>query len=764
MPTRLLFILFAALAYCPAAVVDASGPADSGRVSRVDDLLDQIPEERRGGGDLPTEWYYRFGAEMRPETWEMTPGLVRLQVTIRSYDINDYTSFRVEVVEHDGLRILGPLLRVEEIQPGDSDIVIIPVEIAPNDTGRVKVHVSTERATVNQAATLIADTLRVAYRNQWVYYEVYRDAWKGLPTMSELADSMKAEQAERERIFEELKDGPRVVRTVMGKDGKLYNIDSLPPDFEVWSEPDDTAGIWYSYMDDTSRCWAKNEEDEWVRADRDSLMRAIEEQKIERQWRRLRAREQQPCMVGAEVMSVDGKDFVRRKGEVKFHEARPLPDGKIPADSMKYYRAPSRFHVVVDLSKPGDSAVMAGIVDSLAPFDSAHLYHFEVDRMQMQEIENSGVPYNFYPYVPVKRQDSLESLPTDDAQGSVGEATDAAPRGQLVSIFSSDFESGFPFQWQAYDSDTQSGLDYWGVASSSPVWAQLTGDSSLWCAAVGDHSPGQYDNSMSSEFRPVSPLLVSEYNQVTFCYDYYVYTWDFLDYFAWTRSWDGLTYYPPEGTVTGMFPGWDSVCTVIDCVNRDTLYHSFSWVSDNADVGGFGAYIDNIAIYGERPPQPNLRCCDLAYCSQPICIDPWGGDTIFVGEQFTINFAVANEGDTAAYGFWVDVILDGQKVADWYFPDVDAGECDEVTGLVSGSVAADESHTVRIEIDPSDDVDEESEADNWCETSFWAYDKPDLTPVGSIVASPRVAGEPTQFTYRFRNWADAEPDARKELF
>ena len=353
--------------------------------------------------------------------WDFEPGPAELEFTIWADSDAAVNSYKVWIKRRDVIELPDPGPWPLSLAPGDTTIFNISVVIPPDTISRIEVDVDGGRPLHRMGIPLTFkawdDTATYSYGWQSFAPQRFLDSLRALGCRSarERSDSINAE---RERIFEELKDGPRVVRTVMGKDGKWYNIDSLPPDFEVWSEPDDTAGIWYSHMDDTSRCWAKNEEDEWVRADRDSLMRAIEEQKIERQWSRLRAREQQPCMVGAEVMSVDGKEFVRRKGEVKFHEARPLPDGKIPADSMKYYRAPSRFHVVVDLSKPGDSALMLNIVDSLVPFDSAHLYHFEVDRMQMQEVENSGVPYNFYPYVPVEESDSADWPSAGESQGA----------------------------------------------------------------------------------------------------------------------------------------------------------------------------------------------------------------------------------------------------------------------------------------------------------------------------------------------------------
>lgn len=337
--------------------------------------------------------------------WDFEPGPAELEFTIWADSDAAVSSYKVWIKRRDVIELPDPGPWPLSLAPGDTTIFNISVVIPPDTISRIEVDIDGGRDLHRMGVALTFrawdDTATYSYGWQSFAPQRFLDSLRALGCRSakERNDSILAE---RERIFKELEDGPRVVRTVLGADGKMYNIDSLPPDFEVWTEPRDTVGR-LRQRSDTDSCWSQNEEGEWVRADRDSLMRQARQRRIEKQWENIRRMERQPCRKDAEVVDAGDETFIRHKGEVKFRPLAPRPRGWIPpADSAEYFSAPRSFHVVVDLSERADSLAIIDIVDSLAPFDSVHLYHFVVDSRQMEKIEQSRVPYNFYPYEPVK--------------------------------------------------------------------------------------------------------------------------------------------------------------------------------------------------------------------------------------------------------------------------------------------------------------------------------------------------------------------------
>jgi hypothetical protein len=94
------------------------------------------------------------------------------------------------------------------------------------------------------------------------------------------------------------------------------------------------------------------------------------------------------------------------------------------------------WHLVVDLSNPGDSLAVIQLVDSLMPFDTGHLYHIFIDFSTVQKIRYElNVPCNMYPQRP-RESTTVPGSPRSEAE-------EVSSKG-WTTIYSQGFEGSWP--------------------------------------------------------------------------------------------------------------------------------------------------------------------------------------------------------------------------------------------------------------------------------------------------------------------------------
>ncbi len=383
-------------------------------LTSVEKLLGQGVEQQAPRPFWPYDFFV-INLDMRPQ-WDSTPGPVTIVLTVWSSPKNDCTSFEALVAEHDALNVKGPALQSFELQPGDSQIVVFEIDVPANDTSRIRLEARCGRHVCNRDGSFIADSISARYLASWVCERPIRPG-------SDVVHEWQRHAA----MMDSLHSAGESVRSYYtGQDGKLYNVDSLPPDFEPWDPKADTsskAPKFRKHIDDTTLCFAMNDQGERVLVSRDSLNQERQRQETEQRLRDLKEREKTPCTVDSERLRIGGQTYTRRKGELKYRQPVGVTD--IPAYMDSVFgkgaaKEPHEYHVVVDLSDPSDSVFVLGLVDSLVPYESGSLYHTVVDRAVIMELEQSVVPWNYYPCRPGERPNTpgrAPSPPEGDAGG-----------------------------------------------------------------------------------------------------------------------------------------------------------------------------------------------------------------------------------------------------------------------------------------------------------------------------------------------------------
>ena len=200
-------------------VADSTVP--SGHRWSIDDLLRSAGVEPDTTGPFAP---YGMSVVMKPR-WDSTPGPVDLVLTVVNLVDDGCTDFQVAVFEADGLQVLSPLPRRFELKPGDTEIVEVSIEVPACDTSRICLTTGCGSRYLLQDATFKADSVSVRYSPLWVPDRVPR------PGLGEV--QLPHDSRYRQRMMDSVREfGPITRYWVTGKDGKEYNVDSLPPDFE----------------------------------------------------------------------------------------------------------------------------------------------------------------------------------------------------------------------------------------------------------------------------------------------------------------------------------------------------------------------------------------------------------------------------------------------------------------------------------------------------------------------------------------------------
>jgi hypothetical protein len=104
----------------------------------------------------------------------------------------------------------------------------------------------------------------------------------------------------------------------------------------------------------------------------------------------------------AQYITVNGKHFVRWKGETKFRPVEWTSDVaatvKREEDSIRALHKDQIYHVTLQLGKPEDYEFARSLVDTLLPTDTAGVYRASVTKDILGKIEKQGIRYRVTGY------------------------------------------------------------------------------------------------------------------------------------------------------------------------------------------------------------------------------------------------------------------------------------------------------------------------------------------------------------------------------
>ena len=161
---------------------------------------------------------------------------------------------------------------------------------------------------------------------------------------------------------------------------------------------------------DRSKAWTRDSEGKQIRIDRDSLMKAIKEQKIEAEYEKMRELEKSPLAeYDKQYLKVDGKNYRRYRGEYKFHLVEtitnPISHSMQQQDSINISKG-RVFEINLDLSDLSDLEYAKKKVEKLIPMDSAGFYNATVDWQTIQDFQEKGIRFYRSGFIPNKDSQS----------------------------------------------------------------------------------------------------------------------------------------------------------------------------------------------------------------------------------------------------------------------------------------------------------------------------------------------------------------------
>ena len=167
-----------------------------------------------------------------------------------------------------------------------------------------------------------------------------------------------------------------------------------------------------------------------------------------------------------------------------------------------------------------------------------------------------------------------------------------------VTLFSEGYETNtVPGSvWSAGDSNSTSGLDYWGDQSSGSGARVHGGSWSAYCADNSTVSGQRYDNNMRAHMTLLSPINVSGYTSVTFSFWKWHRTYNSSDYLSF-QYWNGSAWVEQQRW-SGSSSVWQQLTYTLS--GFTTYKFRFLFVS-NGSYTAEGAYIDDILLTGVPP-------------------------------------------------------------------------------------------------------------------------------------------------------------------
>jgi len=164
-----------------------------------------------------------------------------------------------------------------------------------------------------------------------------------------------------------------------------------------------------------------------------------------------------------------------------------------------------------------------------------------------------------------------------------------------VTIFSEGFETNtVPGSvWSATDSNTSSGLDYWGDQSSSSGARVHGGSWSAYCADNSNVSGQAYDNNMNADMTLINAISLSGYTNVQISFWIWYRTYNSSDYLSF-QYWNGSSWVQQQRWY-GTSSTWVNPSYAL--TGFTTFKFRFIFYSNGSQTRE-GAYVDDIAITG----------------------------------------------------------------------------------------------------------------------------------------------------------------------
>lgn len=485
-------------------------------------------------------------------------------------------------------------------------------------------------------------------------------------------------------------------------------------------------------------------------------------------WERMKMKER-TSLAGdtMEVIEVNGKPYIRHPGESEF---QPLPvitdrDSLMRARQEQLHEKKMRsdFDVIIDLR---DSSAYAFVRDtlgwSLQPMDSAGYYRTTQSGKALLDLDSRGILHNPYPRYPrpmhyrtPEQQKVYDSIREEKRQkslkGTKKPGISNAPQQPNDVLFFGDFESFFTDTWTSWDYNSGNGRDYWADLywSYGPVY---DGDFAAWCSTEGDMEWGDhYDNYMEAWMETIEPLYIGGHRNVVVDYWVWYETEESYDYVYTYYSSDGTSWTGPMNEMTGSSYSWTHEYYSIPD-GYDSVYVGFVFCSDESNCNLTGAFVDNVLITGDPTADlPNLTYTTPLFWDGPLVPSPVPGtnDTgNLCGNAPTyIDIAVINAGDVTSDPFDVALYLDGGLLSGYF-------ECgsyllpwltwyieDHQDSISQGY------HSLTMIIDTGNLITESCETDNIYEKVFY------WSPPGSITVQGWA-------TYQDMNPPSSTKDAR----
>ena len=130
----------------------------------------------------------------------------------------------------------------------------------------------------------------------------------------------------------------------------------------------------------------------------------------------------------------------------------------------------------------------------------------------------------------------LNSGPSDNIDGTTV--------GAWQTVFTENFDGGWPGSWTVFDQDSTNGIDTWAPITCGPP--PVSGSYSCWCAGSGDMIPcGNYDLYQDS-WMVYGPFSLVNCNDAEVLFSYMNESESGYDIFAWLAATDGSSFMKPS--------------------------------------------------------------------------------------------------------------------------------------------------------------------------------------------------------------------------
>lgn len=383
----------------------------------------------------------------------------------------------------------------------------------------------------------------------------------------------------------------------------------------------------------------------------------------------------------AQIITVDGQQYKRSRGEYKFHTVEPITDQrahiKQKMDSAALRDAGRLHDMWLDLRDSAKYEWAMKHVDSLIPTSVPGIFHALITKQTMNKLAEKDIEmHQWLNNLPGKHKlGEPEWQPNDTID--IMRPDRKRTKSPQSSLFYESFDGYFPSGWTLVDSNSMAGYDYWYYVFDCQ---STSGWYSAWCAGMGDMTDcANYDNNMDAYMYLTYAIDVTDWTNLWLTYSVLFDTELGFDYLEVCFSFDRQNW-SPLACHEGYSGGWDYPEYPI-LKTGNTLYLRFQFYSDYSGTA-MGVYVDDVEVTGLPVPKPNLVPYDPPGWSDEIVASPTTGTnqdaTVYGGEPTYVDFAVRNSGDAEAGSFYCGLYVDNSLVAMPYVGGLYAAEWREV--------------------------------------------------------------------------------------